>query len=71
MMEQRTSFIQTISASGPNIPVNCNNDEALGELTEYYRINNSNANPEKTKVTAFHLWNRDSIAESSMEWDRS
>ena len=45
-------------------------EEALGELTEYYRNNNLRANPDKTQVTAFQLRNRgkeiiDSIMERS------
>ena len=34
-------------------------EEALDELTEYYRNNSLRANPHKTQVTAFHLRNRD------------
>ena len=34
-------------------------EEALGELTEYYRNNSLRANPGKTQVTAFHLRNRE------------
>ena len=34
-------------------------EEALGELTHYYRSNNLHANPDKTQVTAFHLENAD------------
>ena len=34
-------------------------EEALGELTEYYRNNSMRANPDKTQVTAFHLRNRE------------
>ena len=36
-----------------------NNEEAPGELTEYYRNNSQRTNPDKTQVTAFHLRNRD------------
>ena len=41
-------------------------EEALGELTEYYRNNSLRDNPDKTQVTAFHLRNREEI-EISME----
>ena len=34
-------------------------EEALGELTDYYRNKSLCANPDKTQVTAFHLWNRE------------
>ena len=34
-------------------------EEALGELTEYYRNNSLCANTHKTRVTAFHLRNRE------------
>ena len=33
-------------------------EEALGELTHYYRSNSLRANPDKAQVTAFHLRNR-------------
>ena len=44
-------------------------EEALGELTEFYR--NMCANPDKTQVTAFHLGKEQrgkEIIESIMEW---
>ena len=34
-------------------------EEALGELTHYYRSNSLRANPGKMQVTAFHLRNRE------------
>ena len=34
-------------------------EEALGELTHYYRSNSLRANPDKTQVIAFHLRNRE------------
>ena len=34
-------------------------EEALSELTEYYLFNSLCANPDKTQVIAFHLWNRE------------
>ena len=47
-------------------------EEALGELTKYYRINSLRANPDKTQVITFHLRNReDNRLESSMESNRS
>ena len=33
-------------------------EEALGELTEYYRNNSLRDNPDNTQVTVFHLRNR-------------
>ena len=39
--------------------VESNIEEALAELTEYYRNNSPPADPDKTQVTAFHLWNRE------------
>ena len=34
-------------------------EEALDNLTIYYKVNSVRANPEKTQVTAFHLRNKD------------
>ena len=34
-------------------------EEALNELTTYYRFNSLRANPGKTQVTSFHLKNRE------------
>ena len=43
-------------------------EEALGKLTKYYRTNSLRANPEKTQVTASHLWKGGKrIAGNSME----
>ena len=46
---QQTSFNQ----------VEATFEEALGELTRYYRTNSLPANPDKTKVTAFQLRNKE------------
>ena len=34
-------------------------EEALSELTQYYRSNNLRANPDKPQVKAFHLKNKE------------
>ena len=34
-------------------------EEALDELTNYYRSNSLRANPDKTYVTSFHMKNRE------------
>ena len=44
-------------------------EEALGELTHYYRSNSLRANPEKTQVTAFHLWNREAKMSLQVSWN--
>ena len=36
-------------------------EETLSELTEYYINNSLHANPDKTQVIAFHLWNREGM----------
>ena len=36
-------------------------EEALSELTQYYRSNNMRANPDKPQVTAFHLRNKEAM----------
>ena len=38
-------------------------EDALGELTQYYRNNSLRANPDKTQVTAFHLRNKEAKRE--------
>ena len=43
-------------------------EEALSELTEYYRSNNLRANPDKTQVTAFHLRNKKAL---KVKWNRT
>ena len=42
-------------------------EEALGELTEYYR---NNSLPDKTQVTAFHLRNREAKISLKVSWNR-
>ena len=44
-------------------------EEALGELTHYYRSNSLRANPDKTQVTAFHLRNRESKRSLQVSWN--
>ena len=45
-------------------------EEALGQLTEYYRNNSLRANPDKTQVTAFHLRNREANISLKVSWNR-
>ena len=44
-------------------------DEALSELTQYYRNNSLRANPDKTQVTAFHLRNREAKRSLNIAWN--
>ena len=44
-------------------------DEALSELTQYYRNNSLRANPDKTQVTAFHLRNREAKQSLKIAWN--
>ena len=44
-------------------------EEALGELTHYYRSNSLRANPDKTQVTAFHLRNREAKRSLQVSWN--
>ena len=44
-------------------------EEALGELTHYYRSNSLRANPDKTQVTAFHLRNREAKRLLQVSWN--
>ena len=44
-------------------------EEALGELTEYYRNNSLRANPDKTQVTAFHQRNREAKRPLKVPWN--
>ena len=44
-------------------------EEALGELTEYYRNNSLRANPDMTQVTAFHLRNREEKRSLKISWN--
>ena len=44
-------------------------EEALGELTHYYRSNSLRANPDKTQVTAFHLRNREAKRSLQVWWN--
>ena len=44
-------------------------EEALGELTHYYRSNSLRENPDKTQVTAFHLRNREAKRSLQVSWN--
>ena len=44
-------------------------EEALGELTHYYRSNSLRANPHKMQVTAFHLRNREAKRSLQVLWN--
>ena len=46
-------------------------EESLSELTQYYRFNNLRANPDKTQVTAFHLWIKEAKKTSKVKWNRT
>ena len=45
-------------------------EEALDEITEYYRNNSLCANPDKTQVTAFHIWSREAKRSLKVSWNR-
>ena len=45
--------------------------DALDELTQYYRSNSLRADPNKTKVTAFHLRNKEANRSLKVEWKRT
>ena len=44
-------------------------EEALSELTQYYRNNGLRANSDKTQVTAFHLRNREVKRSLNIAWN--
>ena len=44
-------------------------EEALSELTQYYRNNSLRANPDKTQVTAFYLRNREVKRSLNIAWN--
>ena len=46
-------------------------EDALDELTQYYRSNSLRANPDKTQVTAFHLRNKGANRSLKVEWNRT
>jgi hypothetical protein len=59
-----------ITAQYPTFPeVENTIEEALEELTTYYRVNNLRANPDKTQVTAFHLRNREAKRSLDVSWN--
>ena len=45
--------------------------EALGELIHDYRAYSLRANPDKTQVTAFHLWNKEVKQSLNFKWNIS
>ena len=67
MMEQGASTTQTvITAQYPTFSeVDNTIEEALSEITEYYRNNSLRANPDKTQVTEQRS---KEIIKSVMEW---
>ena len=46
-------------------------EEALDELTTYYRSNSLRANPDKTQVTSFHLKNREAKRTLEVKWNNT
>ena len=46
-------------------------EEALDELTTYYRSNSLKANPVKTQVTSFHLKNREAKWTLEVKWNNT
>ena len=46
-------------------------EEALGELTTYYRSNSLRANPDKTQVTSFHLKDREAKRMLEVKWNNT
>ena len=44
-------------------------EEALSELTQYYRNNSLRVNPDKTQVTTFHLRNREVKRSLNIAWN--
>ena len=44
-------------------------EEALGELTHYYRSNSLRGSPDETQVTAFHLRNREAKRSLQVSWN--
>ena len=72
MMAQGVSSTQTICVSQPSTPRSRFEgiiEEALSELTQYYRNNSLRANPDKTQVTAFHLPNREVKRSLNIAWN--
>ena len=46
-------------------------EEALDELTTYYRSNSLRANPDMTQVTSFHLKNREAKRTLEVKWNNT
>jgi len=46
-------------------------EEALDDLTTYYRSNSLRANPDKTQVTAFHLKNSEAKRTLQVKWNNT
>ena len=46
-------------------------EDALEEITQYYRSNSLRANPDKTQVTAFHLRNKEAKRALKVKWSNT
>ena len=46
-------------------------EEALDNLTTYYKVSSLRANPEKTQVTAFHLRNKEAKRSLKVVWNKT
>ena len=46
-------------------------EEALDELTTYYRSNSMRANPDKTQVTSFHMKKREAKRTLEVKWNNT
>ena len=61
-----------VTAQQPsNVDVETTIVESPSELTQYYRSNNLRANPEKNKVTAFHLRTKEAKRTLKVNWKRT
>ena len=52
-------------------PVEKTIEEALDNLTTYYKVISVRANPEKSQVTAFHLRNKDAKRSLKVVWNKT
>ena len=74
MMKQGASYMPTICSSQPSqyptyLKVEDIIEEAMVELTNYYRTNSLRANSEKYQVTAFNLRNREAKRLLAIVWN--
>ena len=46
-------------------------EDALEEITQYYRSNSLRANPDKTQVSTFHLRNKDEKRSLKVKWSNT